>query len=44
MTMDVLYTAVTRAKAHLYVVGEMDTLNEMILHSKRTDRLTQLYR
>ena len=35
MSMDILYTAVTRAKNHLYVVGELDTFNEMIQNSKR---------
>ena len=44
MSMDVLYTAVTRAKHHLYVVGELDTFNDMIAHSKLTQRLTQLWR
>ena len=43
MSMDVLYTAVTRAKQHLYVVGELDTFNHMIQNSKQCERFTQLW-
>jgi exodeoxyribonuclease V alpha subunit len=43
MSMDVLYTAVTRAKQHLYMLGEMDVLNEMIQSSKKSSRLTKLW-
>ena len=30
MSTDVLYTAVTRAKTHLYVIGDMVAFNKMI--------------
>ncbi len=43
MTMDVLYTAITRAKKHLYIIGELDVFNEMISNSKHTQRLTRLF-
>ena len=43
MSMDILYTAVTRAKTHLYVVGELDTFNEMIQNGKKGERFTQLW-
>ena len=43
MSMDVLYTAVTRAKSHLFVVGDLRVLNQMIETSKKTERHTQLF-
>ena len=43
MTTDVLYTAVTRAKHHVVIVGNMEVLNRMVCHSKKTKRLTRLF-
>ena len=39
MSTDVLYTAVTRAKTHLYVIGDMVAFNKMIELGK-IDRAT----
>ena len=44
MSTDVLYTAVTRAKTHLYVIGDMVAFNKMIELGKSTNRLTRLFR
>jgi exodeoxyribonuclease V alpha subunit len=44
MSMDVLYTAVTRAKEHLYITGDYQVLNEMIVNSQSTFRHTQFFR
>ncbi len=43
MSMDVLYTAVTRAKTHLYVLGDMTIFNQMITNSKKSERYTRLF-
>ena len=43
MSMDVLYTAVTRAKEHLYVVGDMTVFNQMVINSKKSLRHTRLF-
>jgi exodeoxyribonuclease V alpha subunit len=43
MSMDVLYTAVTRAKAHLYVLGDMTVFNQMVINSKKSLRHTRLF-
>ena len=43
MSMDVLYTAVTRAKQHLYILGDMGVLNHMITTAKKTKRDTRLF-
>ncbi|MGA0241907.1 MAG: AAA family ATPase [Candidatus Marinamargulisbacteria bacterium] len=44
MSMDVLYTAVTRAKTHLFVVGDMTVFHDMIMNAKTSVRLTRLFR
>ena len=41
--MDVLYTAVTRAKEHLYVLGDMSVFNQMVTNSKKSERYTRLF-
>ena len=43
MSMDVLYTAVTRAKEHLYVLGDMSVFNQMVTNSKKSERYTRLF-
>ncbi len=43
MSMDVLYTAVTRAKAHLYILGDMNVFNKLLETSKKTVRHTFLF-
>ena len=43
MSMDVLYTAITRAKQHLYIVGDMSVFNTMIVNAKKTNRITRLF-
>jgi exodeoxyribonuclease V alpha subunit len=44
MSTDVLYTAVTRAKTHLYVIGDLEAFNKMIEMGKSTERFTRLFR
>ena len=43
MSMDILYTAITRAKQHLYIVGDMSVFNTMIVNAKKTNRITRLF-
>tara|TARA_A100001015_G_scaffold220825_1_gene248479 strand:- start:126 stop:2180 length:2055 start_codon:yes stop_codon:yes gene_type:complete len=43
MSKDVLYTAVTRAKDHLYVVGDLQVFERMIQESKTNIRHTRLF-
>ena len=44
MSMDVLYTAITRAKSHLFVVGDMAVFNRMICSAKKSERSTRLFK
>jgi exodeoxyribonuclease V alpha subunit len=44
MSIGVLYTAVTRAKTHLYVVGDMGVFSDMIRNAKHNYRHTGLWR
>jgi exodeoxyribonuclease V alpha subunit len=39
---NLLYTAVTRAKKRLIIVGETDTVSEMILNAHKSLRYTSL--
>ena len=41
--MDILYTAITRAKQHLYIVGDMSVFNTMIVNAKKTNRITRCF-
>jgi exodeoxyribonuclease V alpha subunit len=44
MSKDVLYTAITRAKSHLYIVGDMTVFNRMVCNAKSPERWTRLYK
>ncbi len=44
MSIDVLYTAITRAKEHLYVVGDMAVFNRMICSARKSERSTRLFK